>query len=411
MQDFFIPFLQYLIQGISLGSIYALIAIGYTMVYGILRFINFAHGDVYMVGAYAGLFASSYWIANVLNKGAVIPTIIVSMIICAVVGLAIEKMAYKPLRQAPKLIYQTSGIGGCFGFCFFTFFRWPMWESILLFTIASGVIGFIIHKELSRKVILSVTGIIGLITGLIPIILWKSVPLLTLVVTVGYSFLFWIAFDRVKRRLFKPAPRIAALITAIGISTFLEYGMQYWQSPNQKYYPKILEDKVFNIPMGHDMSIFVFGQHLIFLATTAVLVVLLWLLVNHTKIGRGMRAVSYDRDAARLMGVNVDTTISITFMIGSALAGAGGVIFACFYPIKPLLGFLPGMKAFIAAVVGGIGSLPGAMLGGLLLGTAEQMAVGFGNSTLRDVTAYVILIIVLLWKPTGLLGKGTSEKV
>jgi branched-chain amino acid transport system permease protein len=138
---------------------------------------------------------------------------------------------------------------------------------------------------------------------------------------------------------------------------------------------------------------------------------LLWLLVKFTKIGRGMRAVAFDAEAAQLMGVNVNNTISFTFAIGSALAGAAGVLFGSFYPFDPLLGIMPGLKAFIAAVLGGIGSLPGAMLGGILMGIAEQLSVGFGNSSLRDVTAFIILILILIIKPSGLLGRKTNEKI
>lgn len=409
--EFLVGFLQYLIQGISLGSIYALIALGYTMVYGVLKLINFAHGDVYMVGAYSGLFVASYWVAGLGEKSAIIPTLIGAMIISAFVGFLIEKLAYKPLRQASKLIYKAGGIGACFGFFAFVFFKWPMLESMILVTLACGTIGYLIEKEMNKKVIIAITAGIGLIVGLIGGLLWKYPIIQSLIVSLVFFILFWLTFDAVNRRPFKPAPRIAALITAIGVSLFLEYAMMYWQTPNQKYYPKILTDKLFELKFAENMSVYIFGQHIIFLVAGIVLVILLWMLVNHTKVGRAMRAVSYDREAAELMGVNVNNTISITFAIGSSLAAAAGVIFGCFYPFDPLLGVMPGLKAFIAAVLGGIGSLPGAMLGGLLMGVAEQMAVGFGSSALRDVVAFVILIVILLFKPTGLLGKGTTEKV
>jgi branched-chain amino acid transport system permease protein len=411
MQEFLVGFLQYLIQGISLGSIYALIAIGYTMVYGILKLINFAHGDIYMVGSYAGLFAASYWVVNITKHAAIFPTIIAAMIICGLVGFAIEKMAYKPLRQAPKLIYQTAGIGACFGFFAYTFFRWPMWQAIILFAIACGIVGYVIEKEFGKKINITLTLILAVVVGCIGTFLWNSSIMVSFIFSILFFLLFWMTFEAVHRRPFNPAPRLAALITAIGVSFFLEYAMMYWQSPNQQYYPKILTDKIFEFKMGGNLSIFIFGQHIIFFVAAAILVILLMLLVNHTKVGRAMRAVSYDGEAAQLMGVNVNNTISMTFAIGSALAGAAGVIFGCFYPFDPLLGMMPGLKAFIAAVLGGIGSIPGAMLGGILMGVAEQMAVGFGSSALRDVAAFVILIIILLFKPTGLFGKNTSEKV
>ena len=411
MQEFLVGFLQYLIQGISLGSIYALIALGYTMVYGILKMINFAHGDVFMVGSYTGLFVATYWLSSILKTGAFFPTLILSMLICAFIGFFIEKLAYKPLRQAPGLVYQSAGIGACFGFFAFVFFKWPMLWSIILLTIMCGVIGYLVEKEYSRKIKLTTIAVLAMVTCLTGILLWKSKPLITLIAGLAFFGLFWLTFEGVRRRPFKPAPRIAALITAIGVSIFLDYAMMYWQTPNQKYYPKLLTDLPYEIKFGGNYSVFIFRQHLIFFLAAAIIGLLLWLLVNHTRIGRAMRAVSYDQEAAQLMGVNVNNIISVTFAIGSAMAAAAGVIFGCFYPFDPLYGFMPGIKAFIAAVLGGIGSLPGAILGGLLMGVGEQMAVGFGNSTLRDVVAFIILIIILLLKPNGLLGKGTSEKV
>jgi branched-chain amino acid transport system permease protein len=411
MPDFMVGFLQYLIQGVSLGSIYALIALGYTMVYGILKLINFAHGDVYMVGSYTGLFVAAYWVTNITPRGAIWPTVIGAMIICALVGMAIEKLAYKPLREAPRMMFQTAGIGACFGFFVFVFFKWPMLEAILLFTAACGIIGYIVEKELSRQLTLGVTGAVALLVALTGIVGWKAPWLGAIVFSEVFFLLYWMTFDAIRRRPFRPAPRIAALITAIGVSLFLEYAMMYWQTPNQKYFPKVLEDTLIEVKFSGDGGIYIFGQHIIFFITTVILLAMLWFLVNHTKVGRGMRAVSYDQEAAKLMGVNVNHIISLTFAIGSALAAAAGVIFGCFYPFDPLLGIMPGLKAFIAAVLGGIGSLPGAVLGGLLMGVAEQMAVGFGTSALRDVVAFIILIVVLLVKPTGLMGKNTTEKV
>lgn len=414
MEQFFVGFLQYLIQGVSLGSIYALIALGYTMVYGILKFINFAHGDVYMVGAYSGLFVSTFWVAHIISKGAIIPTLLLSMAICAVVGFCIEKLAYKPLRQAPKMIFQTAGIGACFGFFAFVFAQWPKWTmgwSIILFAVTCGLIGYIVDKEKEQFYSWAVVAFNGLAVALIAWLCWGSPFIFTLIVSLIFFYIYLQIFYSVHRRAFKPAPRIAALITAIGVSFFLEYATMYWQTPNQKYYLPILPDNPYEIKFPHDLSVYIFGQHIIFLVASIILLIALWLLVNHTKVGRAMRAVSFDREAAQLMGVNVNNIISVTFMIGSSLAGAAGVIFGCFYPFDPLLGMMPGLKAFIAAVLGGIGSLPGAVLGGLVMGVAEQMAVGFGNSTLRDVVAFIILILVLLVKPAGLLGKRTTEKV
>lgn len=288
--------LQQLINGISLGSIYALIALGYTMVYGIIKLINFAHGDVYMVGAYVGFACTTF-----LSLG-FIPALLAAMLVCALMGVVIEKVAYKPLRNAT---------------------------------------------------------------------------------------------------------RIAALITAIGVSLLLEYGMMYFVSPQVRTFPNVLPD--FKLPLG-DLT--VGSRQVIIIAVTILLMLLLQYIVHYTKTGKAMRAVSLDKDAAQLMGINVNTTISYTFAIGSALAGAAGVLVGVYYnSINPLMGVLPGLKAFVAAVFGGIGIIPGAMVGGFFIGLTETFVSGYGSSLYKDAVVFAILIVVLLIKPSGLLGKNTREKV
>ncbi|MGE5599058.1 MAG: branched-chain amino acid ABC transporter permease, partial [Bacteroidota bacterium] len=276
LEYFGIQFGQYLLYGLSLGAVYALIALGYTMVYGIIRLINFAHGDVYMVGAYLGYFSITLFRSmNFIGFWAWLAALVCAMIGCALTGVLIERVAYKPLRMAP---------------------------------------------------------------------------------------------------------RIVSLITAIGVSFGLEYGMMLWQSPQQKFYgdlPALLKDTTY-FPFQVFM---VQKQYIIFFVAAVLLMVGLYVFVQYTKIGKAMRAVSHDKEAASLMGINVNSTISATFAIGSALAAAAGVLFGSFYPFDPLLGFMPGLKAFIAAVLGGIGIIPGAMLGGILLGVAEQMVTGFLSST------------------------------
>ncbi|HWR44064.1 branched-chain amino acid ABC transporter permease [Sporomusa sp.] len=287
---------QQLINGISLGSIYALIALGYTMVYGIIRLINFAHGDIYMVGAYAGFFATSVF------KFSFVPALIFSMAAAAAIGMAIEKAAYRPLRNAPK---------------------------------------------------------------------------------------------------------IAILITAIGVSLFLEYGGMLLVSPQPRTFPAVFNAEVYNV-----WGLVINSQQVVILVVSLLLMVILTYVVHQTKIGKAMRAVSFDTDAARLMGIDVDRVISFTFGIGSALAAAAGVLVGVYYnSIDPLMGIMPGLKAFVAAVLGGIGSIPGAMLGGTILGVIEALVSGFWSSTFRDAVAFGILIIILLWRPTGLLGKNIREKV
>lgn len=296
MDSFISQFCQQLINGISLGSIYALIALGYTMIYGIMKLINFAHGDIYMLGAYFGFYA-----ITALGLP-FIPSIIFAMACSAIAGMIIERVAYRPMRNAP---------------------------------------------------------------------------------------------------------RIAILITAIGVSFFLEYGMILLVSPQPRTFPEVFAASVYN--WG---PLVVNSQQLVILLSSLILMVTLTYIVNSTKAGKAMRAVSFDADAARLMGISVDNVISTTFALGSALAAAGGVLVGVYYnSIDPLMGMVPGIKAFVAAVLGGIGIIPGAMLGGLILGIVEAMVSGFISSTFRDAAAYGILILILLFKPSGLLGKKTREKV
>lgn len=294
--SFGLQFIQQLVNGLSLGSIYSLIALGYTMVYGIIRLINFAHGDIYMLGAYIGFFATT------VAKLPFLPALLIAMVVAAGVGVLIEKLAYKPLRHAPK---------------------------------------------------------------------------------------------------------IAILITAIGVSLFLEYGGMLLVTPQPRTFPAVFDNVIYNIG-----GIIVSFQQIVILVVAVVLMVILTYIVNKTKIGKAMRAVSYDTDAAKLMGIDVDRVISFTFAIGSGLAAAAGVLVGIYYnSIDPLMGIMPGLKAFVAAVLGGIGIIPGAMLGGVILGVIEALVSGFISSTFRDAAAFAILIIILLFKPTGLLGKNTREKV
>lgn len=289
-------FLQQMVNGVSLGSIYALIALGYTMVYGIIKLINFAHGDVYMIGAYVGFAVTTY-----TNLG-FFPALIFSMITCAILGMIIERVAYKPLRESS---------------------------------------------------------------------------------------------------------RIAVLITAIGVSLLLEYVMMFFVGAEVRSYPKLLSTKTFYFG-----NIVINTQQIYIVVTAIILMIILQFIVHKTKTGKAMRAVSIDKDAAQLMGIKVDKTISATFAIGSAFAGAAGILVGIYYnSIDPLMGMMPGLKAFIAAVFGGIGSIPGAMIGGLAIGILETLVSGYGNSMYRDAAVFAILIIILIIKPAGLLGKNVREKV
>lgn len=288
--------IQQLVNGISLGSIYALIALGYTMVYGIIKLLNFAHGEVFMIGAFTGFYA-----ITILNLS-FIPALILAMVVCSILGMLIERVAYRRLRSST---------------------------------------------------------------------------------------------------------RIAALITAIGVSLFIQYVMIYFRGATPEAYPEVVSKQKIEI-FGVTFS----SQALFILLITIILMIFLQFIVHRTKIGKAMRAVSLDMDAARLMGINVDNTISATFAIGSALAGAAGVIFGIYYTsIDPLMGLLPGIKAFVAAVLGGIGIIPGAMIGGFILGIVETAVSAIGFSNWRDAAAFIILILILIFKPSGIFGKNTREKV
>jgi branched-chain amino acid transport system permease protein len=295
-----IEFLQQLLNGLSLGAIYALIALGYTMVYGVLRFINFAHADVFMVGAFAGYYlgrlvpAGTFWGAGVVFVGA--------MAVCAVLGMTIERLAYRPLRGAPTL---------------------------------------------------------------------------------------------------------NVLITAIGVSLLLEYSGQVFFGAAPRSFPPVVPSA--RLSLG---GLVLSSDQLVVILATAALMWLLRLVVLRTKIGMAMRAVAVNPQAARLVGVNIDAVISFTFGLGSALAGAGGVLYAVNYPsIDPLMGVMPGLKAFVCAVLGGIGNIPGAALGGLILGTTETFVGGSSWSTYKDAIAFAVLILILLLRPGGLLGRPAVEKV
>lgn len=293
-------FLQQLVNGLSLGSIYALIALGYTMVYGIVKLINFAHGDVMMMGAYAGFFV-------LMCFGATVPGLagafIAAMVLCALLAILIERFAYRPLRNAPRL---------------------------------------------------------------------------------------------------------NSLITAIAVELILQNMMRVlpFVGPDPRQFPTM---KIKNFSLG----IFsISNLQIIVIVSSAVLMLVLNFIVNKTKTGKAMQAVSFDLQASALMGINVNRIIAITFVIGSVLAGAGGVLYATAYPlIDPVMGYIPGLKAFVAAVLGGIGSIPGAMAGGIILGVAETLTKGYISSQYADAISYIILIVILLVKPAGLFGKKTSVKV
>jgi len=301
--------LQQIVNGLSLGSIYALIALGYTMVYGILKLINFAHGEVFMMGAYAGYYsASALGVQTYEASGAGFPlllalaVLLVAMAASALLGVSIEALAYRPVRSAPRL---------------------------------------------------------------------------------------------------------TPLITAIGVSLFLQNAAMLLFTPNPRRYPAILAEVRFEVG-----GVILTNIKIAIFLVAMLLMFGLYMLVHRTWTGRAMRALSMNIDAARLMGIDVDQTIRATFAIGSSLAAAGGILYGLDQiMINPLMGVLTGLKAFVAAVLGGIGNIPGALIGGILIGLAEQLTAGYISPDYRDAITFVILILVLLLKPEGLLGVVRQEKV
>nr|WP_278773274.1 branched-chain amino acid ABC transporter permease [Limosilactobacillus mucosae] len=289
-------FMQQLINGLSLGSIYALLALGYTMIYGIVKIIHFAHGDVYMLGAFFGYYTINVWHFNFIMA------LFGSMIFCALVGMLIEFVAYRPLRHSS---------------------------------------------------------------------------------------------------------RIAVLITAIGVSYFLENGMSVLFSGDTRDFPQVIKQVNYEW-----FGIRVTNIQLLIFATTIILMIILQLIVKKTKMGRAMRAAAADPVAAELMGININGTISFVFAIGSAMAGAAGVLIGLYYnSIEPTMGLTPGIKAFVAAVVGGVGSIPGAAVGAVIIGCLESLMQAIGFSAFKDAAVYVVLIIVLLFLPAGLFGNKQPEKI
>lgn len=296
--------IQQLINGLFLGSIYALMALGYTMVYGIIKLINFAHGEIYMIGSFIGYFLILQFHQWAIFSGATgfFIAMILSMILSAIIGVVIEILAYRPLRGST---------------------------------------------------------------------------------------------------------RISALITAIGVSYLLQNSMIYFFSPDTRPFPQAITRKLYTF-----FGISVSNIQLLILGVSVGLMILLQIIVKETKMGKAMRAVSVDPDAAQLMGINVNRTISFTFALGSALAAAGGMLIGLYYnSIDPMMGVAPGLKSFVAAVLGGIGIIPGAALGGFVIGFIETLASAIGLSDYKDALVYVILIVILIIRPAGILGKNIREKV
>lgn len=367
-------FVQQFINGIQIGSVYALIAVGYTMVYGVLKFINFAHGDVYMVGAFIGYFVVteilSHWAPGLQGFAA----LLLCMLGCAGLGAFIERLAYRPLRNG---LSSTDAI------------PWSVFFALYIALFLGPVLE-------SRSALLGMTAF--LVTFVISILI--LIPLLRR------------AFAVIGSRLKPSRNRLTALITAIGMSLLLENQGQalFGVTPHAYQIAGIDGGRKLNIG---SLVVSISTGQLIVLASALALTALLVYIVRYTRTGRAIRGVSFDPEAAALMGIPTDRVIATTFIIGSALAGAAGFLNHGLTRISfdANVGINLGLKAFVAAVLGGIGSIEGAVLGALLMGLAETYTAGSALSSFKDAIAFIILIVVLLFRPAGLLGRHVTEKV
>lgn len=382
-------FMEQVLNGLQLGFIYALIALGYTMIYGIVKLINFAHGDVFMIGAFTSFYTISTlglhrwptWIlpgadgmaVSVLGTGSVI---LGSMVVCAILAVVVERFAYRPLRNKPRIAALITAIGVSFFLEYFAalpfaytnnYITYPRPFDIEVFTVGTIAPTVIIAMWVLFGLALITTGILGVMArkGNLKAQAWRRSPFLQ------FGTLF--------------GGFMGSVLTLTGIR--IEVGGRPW-----------------------DLS--VSNNALVIMGASILLQVLLQWIVSSTRLGKAMRAAAYDKPAARLMGINVDMVIAATFALGGGLAGAAGVLFATAYrQVHHLMGIIPGLKAFVAAVVGGIGSIPGAFVGSLIMGQTEVLAAGFISTPMRDAIAFSLLIIVLLVWPQGIFGEPPAEKV
>jgi branched-chain amino acid transport system permease protein len=391
--------LQQLINGIQLGTIYALIALGYTMVYGIIKLINFAHADIFMIGAYVAFFLVAYMTG--VSAGVPTQLIIWPSIIIAYLTLGFMNRRIPWLRKISDAD-NANPAPGALGLKS----RWL--RSCIRVMVKSAV--QVLALLLLALLIAPVLFIFVKVFLKLPLT-WFSLPAIIIYV-MAVCALLGCAMEKIAYRPLRYKPRLSSLITAMGVSFFLENFCSLDMLFSNKYqaFPTLLDKtELLRIP---SLGIAINNVFVINIAVLAIMLAVLWYLVEKTLIGKQMRAVAFDARTASLMGIDVDRVISMTFMIGPALAGVSGVLYAINYGVlqSPFLGFFPGLKAFIAAVLGGIGNLPGAVLGAFIMGTTEVFANAI-DSNLGFAAAFMVLIVILLIKPTGILGKKEIEKV
>ncbi len=394
-------FIQQVMDGLKLGFVFALIALGYTLVYGIVKLINFAHGDVFMVGAFASFYAVTryHW--------GFVPAILFAMVVCTFLNVIIERVAYKPLRDAPRISALITAIGVSFFLEYFTALQFVFGPDYITYRRPLELIVWDI-REFSN--------------------VWLILSMLFVVIMAGAA-VFW-QRRAAKARVSQAEDETAAsssqaggartiitvlvgagvLVLAVSVAYTLDMAISSWlQSSGVTWsFRKALA----LLPEGRGIKLT--NITLVIVAVTLLLLFSLQYVVGRTKIGKAMRAAAYDKPTAQLMGINVDSIISFTFAIAAALAGGAGVLYSIAYPqILTFMGIMPGLKAFVAAVLGGIGSIPGAFVGALLMGQLDVLTVAYVpfGSRLRDGIAFIILIIVFLVRPTGIFGEPEREKV
>ena len=394
-------FIQQVLDGLKLGFVFALIALGYTLVYGIVKLINFAHGDVFMVGAFTSFYAITryHW--------GFVPAILLSMVVCTFLNVVIERVAYKPLRNAPRISALITAIGVSFFLEYFTALNFVFGPNYITYKRPLDLIVWNIREFTN---------------------VWLILSALFVAIMAGAAFL--LRRRRVKSLVTHEEDEVAILssqagggrtivavmvgaglvLAAVSAAYLVDITISSWLQSRGVTWG--FRKALVLLPEGG--GILLTNITVVIMGVTLLLLFLLQYVVGSTKIGKAMRTASYDKQTAQLMGINVDSIISFTFAIAAAFAGGAGVLYAIAYPqILTFMGIMPGLKAFVAAVLGGIGSIPGAVIGALLMGQLDMLTVAYGpyGSRLRDGIAFIILIIVFLVRPTGIMGEPEREKV